>query len=107
MAVKPISPKEIREDRINYIPEKMIEAANALLQEKWEGSSATIKQEELMSRYLSLSGIENSQSQRQIVYEKHFLDIEPIFRDAGWSVKFDSPSLGDNYKSYFKFTQKK
>lgn len=39
--------------------------------------------------------------------KKEWLDIEPIFRDKGWDVKYDSPVYDENFDSRYEFKKKK
>jgi hypothetical protein len=32
------------------------------------------------------------------------LDIEPIYREAGWIVEYDKPAYCENYDANFTFT---
>jgi len=43
---------------------------------------------------------------RQGLFDKHYLDIEPAYREAGWKVKFESPDYTESFPSYFVFSQK-
>ncbi len=36
----------------------------------------------------------------------HWLDLEDVFRDAGWSVKYDQPAYNESYEATFTFKKK-
>ena len=93
MKVKPITPDEVAHE----IPDVIIEVVNTLIKEKWNGQKAHILQDEILLR-LSIP--------RDEVFEKHWLDFEPIYREAGWHVIYDKPGFNENYKAFFDFTKK-
>jgi len=106
--IKPISPDEIQERKAETIPDEIIQAVNELIAMKWNGSSATIRKDDLLNRYFELTQQENNQRNRAELYDKHALDIEHVFRQVGWSVSYDQPSYGDSdYEPYWDFKRKK
>jgi hypothetical protein len=40
------------------------------------------------------------------IFDKHWLDVEDIYRRVGWKVRFDQPGYNEDYKAYFVFTVK-
>ena len=40
---------------------------------------------------------------RQTIFKNSWLDIEPIYRRAGWLVKYDKPGYCENYLANFTF----
>ena len=40
------------------------------------------------------------------IYDNNWLDIEDIFREAGWKVTYDKPAYNESYDAYFKFEGK-
>lgn len=99
--VKPITPKEVTTKRRESIPDAVFEVFNDLIVKHWSGSSATIKQGEaakLIAKKLKCS--------EEKLYENHWMDVEPIYRKAGWSVKYDKPGYNESYEAYFVFSKK-
>ncbi len=106
--MKPITPAEVKNKKIDSIQPEMIQAANELIVKKFNGHSASIKKNDLIERYCKIKGVSNTEKLRGTLYEDHQLDIEGIFRQAGWSVNFESPSYGDsNFDDYYEFKLKK
>lgn len=96
--VKPIKPNEILEKKLEAIPSEIIQAVNELVAIKWNGSSSTIRQDELLEKYFELSGQENNRSNRDKVFEKHYLKFEEIYGEFGWDVKYNIPDYkASNY----------
>lgn len=101
--MNPISPKEVLQKRIESIPDYVIEATNNLIAKKWDGYSSTVLTKDLVAEILRIS----KKVTRQDIFDNHFLDIEPVFRKAGWTVKYDQPAYNENYDSFYEFTPKK
>lgn len=99
MAGKPISPSEVVSAKREAIPEAVFNAFNKLIAEKWNGHCATIRQEEVVA----LIAAEMSLESTQVIYEKHWLDIEKIYEQAGWKVTYDKPAYCESYPATFKF----
>ena len=99
--VKPITPKEVTEKRQTSIPDAVFEVFNDLIVKYWNGHSATIKQDEaakLISKKLKCS--------EEKLYDNHWMDVEPVYRKAGWGVGYDKPSFNETYEAYYVFTKK-
>ncbi len=103
--IKPITPKECGEQKINVILPEIIQAVNELLLEEYNGQySVNILQKDIVSRYKKIAG-ENAISSDEL-YKKHQLDIEEVYRKAGWVVSYDKPAYNENYDAIFTFKSK-
>ncbi len=100
--IKPIRPEEVTYN----IPDFVIKAVNFLIQEKWNGEEAIIKQDEIMGLISSNDPDDDKPSRREI-YDRHWLDFEDLYREAGWFVMFDKPAYNENYDAYFQFKKQK
>ena len=96
---RPIRPEEVV---CTGIPDNVIEAFNELIQENIRGKQAVILQEEVIKRILSRYYDEPLVT-RETIYANDWLDVEDLFRDAGWQVVYDKPSLYDSYPATFTF----
>lgn len=76
---RPIKPEEIRARRIDFIPSIIFETINTMICEEFDGKSATLKQDDILNRVCN----ENSGLTKQEVFNKHYLDIEPFYREQG------------------------
>ena len=99
--MEPITPQEVNKQKHKYLPEYVIQAFNELIAEKFFSGEARIKQEEAVSRILALCPDEKMTS--SILFERHYLDVEDIYRDQGWKVMFDQPGYNESGTSVFKF----
>lgn len=104
--MKPISPEKVEEIRINEMPEAIIQATNEMIVRTWNGHSATVKVKEIVDQYFKVCGEEPTAKARQELFDKHYLDIEPAYREAGWKVTYDGPGYNEDYDAYFVFSKK-
>lgn len=110
--VLPIKPSEINKLKIETIPDEMIKAVNSLILKKWNGTSAIIKQDDIVNEYLDNLKISEHPDEIDIrlergkVFEYNWLDFEDIYRNAGWRVKFDKPGYNETYEPFFVFSKK-
>lgn len=106
--IRPILPKEIDDAKSATVHPKLIEAANNLIVKEWNGYSANFKLKELVAEFVRITeGDEHNESAKSKVYKDQNLNIEDIFRKAGWKVNYDSPGYNESYDAYFEFTKKK
>ena len=98
----PIDPNEIQGEKNKTIPDKVIAIWNEMLIEKWKGYSVTIKQDDAVERIAKTPDIP-----RNDVFKLDYLEIEDIFRKAGWEVYYDKPGFNESGYAIFRFTKKK
>jgi len=97
--VEIITPDEVRKSRKDYIPEVVFKEINNLIVEKFDGVESKVLQEEIIQRICN----EETGLTSQKVFERHYLDIEDFYKEAGWKVTYDKPAYCENYKAYFIF----
>jgi hypothetical protein len=100
-------------------PIEIIVAANNLITAEFKKKSATttdysvsVKVVDIVREYVKLTTEEHLPdemitSKQSELSNKGWLDIEKVFEDAGWEVKFHSPDYSESYRPYFTFTPKK
>lgn len=99
---KPISASEIDQVKAASIPDEVIEAFNELIQKSWDGYQAIVKQSvvaDLAAKKLNVS--------RQTLFDNHWLDVEKMFKQAGWKVDYDKPGYNEDYEASFTFSKKR
>jgi hypothetical protein len=101
LTVRPLSPGEVDDARAKSIPGEVIEIFNGLIAEKWNGVSATVDQGAAAQAIADKMGITTG-----VAFERGFLDIESIYRHAGWVVYYDKPGFNEDYLATFRFTRK-
>lgn len=100
---KPITPDEVGKTKESRIPAQVIDAFNELITENWGGRSATFTQDKVVERILiKMPGVARSD-----VFERRWLDVENLFRRAGWTVAYDKPGYCETYEATFMFTRRR
>lgn len=97
---EPIKPKDVKLSATK--PDEVLEVFNELIQRYWDGTQARIKQEEavaLISTRMKIS--------TKVVFENKYLDIEYLYRRAGWVVEYDKSGYNESYPPTFTFSIKK
>jgi len=98
-SIKPIKPDEIGKIKVENLPEIVIISFNELITERFHGGSATFKQDEVVDRIISK---EPNLTQKEI-FDKHYLDVENMYREIGWKVKYNKPAYNETYPATFTF----
>lgn len=96
--VRPLNPKEILEKRIADIPDAVLEAFNELIAKNFNGAYAIVRQNEVVKLLVEKKGINKNE-----IFENHWLDVEDLYRKAGWKVEYDKPGYNETYDAYFEF----
>jgi len=104
--VKPITPDEVLDRKINEMPDAILQAVNDLIAKNWNGHEASFKVEEIVDQYFKITGEYKSPASRKLLFDMHWLDIEPAYREIGWVVDFNSPDYTEDYPSYFVLKMK-
>lgn len=102
--VKPISPEDIIELRLDEIPDEMIETVNKLIVQNWGVGKARVLQKDIEDAFLILYNSKyNKEMASREMYDKRWMDIEDIYRKKGWKVNFFKPDYTESFDSYFVF----
>ena len=98
--ITPITPDEMPKI---FVPDEVISIFNRHIKKNWNGEQSYILQDDLMHDIVRETG-----KTRDEVYEHRWLDVEDIYRDAGWSVEYHKPYAmdGENFRSHFIFKKK-
>lgn len=96
--IEPISPNDIKK----FIPDFIIETVNKLIIEKWDGDKAIILQDDIMN-IVSSNDADDGKPSRREIFDKGWLDFEPLYREKGWDVEYDKPAYNEFYKARFIF----
>lgn len=103
--MKPITPEEVLKVKSESIPDAVFEAFNELIAENYNGSSSTVKQNKVVALILKKLNDTDPGHNFAEVLRRHWLDVEDIYRKAGWSVEYNNPAPDENYEAYFEFTR--
>jgi hypothetical protein len=97
--VKPITPEEAVANKQQQIPEAVIKVFNDLIVENLVNGTATVQQKVAVDAILSKLNVSSD-----VIFKKGWLNVEPLFRAAGWEVKYDKPCYNESFEAYFEFT---
>ena len=97
---KPIRPDEVLSKKAESIPDEVFAAFNELITKNWNGQQSQVTQKSVVS--LIRRKLDDSKT-----FDSHWLDIEDIYRNAGWVVKYDKPGFNEDYDSLFVFSKKR
>jgi hypothetical protein len=105
--VKAITPKQAKALNRRDIPDVVFEAVNHLLTMNAHKALITIKTKEVIAEILQRASKFDTTLTSQMLYDRGWLDFEPIYRKAGWNVKYDGPSYGENFDGFYQFSSKR
>jgi hypothetical protein len=83
--INPITPKEVLNNKINIIPQKIIDVFNTMIQENLIGNKAILEEDKIVKR-IKLK----MKTNRFDNFDGNWMGIENIYLQAGWSyVRYD------------------
>lgn len=117
--MKAITPSQAKEAarlrKIQSIPSFVIEAINSLLIEKVnQHGYAKLYQDDIIAKILEAdaewtdptNGSIHIKVDRNMIFEKRWLDFEDLFNEVGWHVTYDQPGYNESYTSCWEFQEK-
>lgn len=93
----PIKPSDIPAAKLAAFPDGVIEAFNELILQSYSDGFARISQNSIIERMLK-KGLDRSD-----ISVKGWLNVEEIYRQAGWTVVYDKPGFNEAGDAYFEF----
>lgn len=99
--VRPIKPEDIAAEKERTFPDAVLKSFNELIVQNWDGSSATIIQDEVVALMVK-KGLKLEE-----IFGKGWLDVEGVYRSVGWSVEYDKPGYNEFYPATFMFKRKR
>jgi metal-responsive CopG/Arc/MetJ family transcriptional regulator len=100
MAINPIKPSEAVGLKTVLIPDEVMLAFNEMIAQNMLNGRSEFTLKEVIDRIAS-KGISRAEIQKN-----HWLDIEDVYRAAGWKVVYDVPAMDEHYDSKYIFTVK-
>lgn len=100
--VKPITPKEALGKKQEQLPDEVLEAFNELIAANLKDRESTFKATDAVNLIRQKLEIKSD-----AIYEKGYLDIEQIYRKAGWEVEYDQPAYCESYPATYTFRAKR
>ncbi len=103
----PIKPSEVESVKTSSIPEEVFEAFNELIASSFNGRESCVLQHVALDRIVHKFLISGKEVTKDAIVANHWLDVEPSYRGAGWSVIYDKPGYNETYEANFTFRKKK
>ena len=99
--VKPISPDAVADQKKKDIPDIVMETWNSNIARNYRSGSSIIALTDIKNALCAVTG-----KTRNEIRTLGYLDIEDIYRAAGWSVFYDKPAYNETYEAYYTFKKK-
>lgn len=94
--VKPITPDEVVDAKVDAVPDEVFSAFNELIGRNWNGFAAKVVQAEVRALIISKLG-------EGVAFRYEWLDVESVYRKAGWNVQYDRPGYNESYAAFYVF----
>lgn len=95
--IKPIGPEQAEQLRMEQFPGEVLEVFNALIAKNMVRGRAVIRQDDAV-RALVARGMNEGK-----IFQDGLLDVEDMYRQAGWKVTYDKPGYNESGNAYFVF----
>lgn len=99
--VQPVTPREVEQTLIPF-PDDVLTAFNMIIAQNYRNGVSRFEQSEVVAAIIALTG-----KPRNHIFDNHWLDVETVYRRAGWKVEYDKPGYNETYEPTFTFTKKK
>jgi hypothetical protein len=98
MTGRAITPDEVVSAKAGRLPSVIFDVFNELIARNWNGRQARVMGKEAVDAIGARLGISESE-----IYRQRFLDVEEVYRRAGWKVDYDKPAYNETYDPFFIF----
>lgn len=98
--MKPITPKEVGAKKAEVLPPDVIDEWNKAIATAWDGASAEVVQDDIVAALAKRMNVDREQ-----VFERGWVEVEEMYRAAGWRVSYDKPAYNESYPATFTFTK--
>jgi hypothetical protein len=95
----PVTPETVVAHKLSQVPDDVIKVFNDLIAVAFDGTSAVVYQDDAIEGIIA-KGIARTGKE---VADRHWLDIEPVYRASGWTVAYDKPGYNESYRASFTF----
>jgi hypothetical protein len=101
---KPITPRQAKEAKKTSIPEYVFDAFNKFIGENLDNTGrASFKQKKIVEYIIETASLNGDSLSSEIIFKNKWLDVEAIYAEVGWEVRYESPCIGETFDAYFKF----
>lgn len=96
----PIRPQDVASLKAVVIPSFVIDAFNKEITAQYSYGTARILLKNIKPKIIQQCQAHN------VPFDDAFMDVEPVFENVGWTVKYEKPGYSEFFDSYYIFTQK-
>ena len=96
--MKPITPNEVASQKLKTMPEGVLAAFNELIASKYTDGISVVTQDDVIKLIFLKTDINRAE-----VFKEGYLNVEEIYREAGWKVEYDKPGYNESYSPFFTF----
>lgn len=101
---EPLTPAQVIHVRETGIPDFVVAAFNQLIQKKFGSTKASISVDEAVPACLEQARLAGVSVTRSELFEKHWMDVEPMFRAKGWTVTYDRKDYNESGPDWYHFS---
>lgn len=103
--IEAIRPEEVAAAKAATFPWYVLQAFNHIIAAKFvsKNQSVTIYQDDVIEDMILLAQSSGLELDRSIIFDKGYLNVEEVYRAAGWKVDYDKPAYNESYRAHFKF----
>jgi len=98
--VRPITPSEVAGLQKELLPPEVLESFNRFIGENLLEGYAEVRQDDVVNDLVA-RGINRAE-----IFSRGWLNVEDIYREAGWNVEYDKPGYNESYPATFMFSVK-
>lgn len=96
----PMRPGDAAKHKANLIPQEVFDTYDTLIAQNLGHGSATVYLSDLVDALIA-GGLATSFDDAQ---KKGYLDVEDVYRQNGWTVRFEKPGFNEGRRQHFVFT---
>ena len=97
--IKPITPSEVSAKQTQQIPQFVILIFNKLIAKNYNDGVSKVNQQDVLAEIRAA----RPNITVEEIFLRKMLNIESIFRAAGWQVTYDKPAYNETYDPFFIF----
>ena len=105
MSVKPITPDEVVDAKIESIPSEVYQVFNKLIVAAWNGDTATVIENVAIYALFSQFAAAGKDVTRAELLASGWLRVEDAYRKVGWRVVYDTPAHNETFEPRFTFSR--
>jgi hypothetical protein len=96
--IKPVTPDEVWDVRLQQMPNTVILAINHLIAENMQGNISVFTAEDVIAEIVAAGDIHRNE-----IFQRGYLNFEQIYRQVGWKVETDRPGYNETYSTVYTF----